>query len=59
MVQFSVDADGKVKNAKVLKGVEKDLDKKALEIVYGIPVWQPGKQQGKAVDVDYNLNIEF
>jgi TonB family protein len=58
-VNFVVTATGEVRNAKVLKPVDENLDNEALRVVNAMPAWQPGMQDGKAVSVQYNLPIRF
>ena len=58
-VNFMVDRDGKVKNAKVVRGIHSACDKEALRVVNAMPKWKPGKQRGKPVRVSYNLPIRF
>jgi len=59
IVQFVIGKDGKIKDAKVLRGVDKNLDKEALRIVSKIPSMTPAKQRGKAVQVSFMLPITF
>jgi periplasmic protein TonB len=58
-VTFVVGSDGKIKDAKVVRGVNKALDEEALRVIQKMPSWSPGKQRGKAVPVQYNLPIRF
>lgn len=58
-VQFIIDKNGYIKNAKVLKGVHPSLDQEALRIIYSSPKWEPGTQKGKAVDVMLTFPIDF
>jgi protein TonB len=58
-IQFQVAADGRVQNAKVLRGVSEDIDAEALRVVNSMPAWEPGMQKGKPVIVMYNLPIKF
>ena len=58
-VTFVVDNDGKVKGARVLKGIGGGCDEEALRVVNNMPKWSPGKQRGKSVKVQYNLPIRF
>jgi len=58
-VKFVVDKSGKVTNAKISRGVDPSLDKEALRIVNSLPKWSPGKQHGEAVDVTYEMPINF
>lgn len=59
VVQFTVEKDGSIKNAEVVRAVHPDLDKEALRIVNKMPKWNPGKQRGKAVAVKYTVPITF
>lgn len=58
-VLIKVDAEGKVIDAKVINSVHHDIDEEALRLVRVMPGWEPGKQNGKAVEVLYNLPIVF
>ncbi len=58
-VTFVVDEHGKVKDPKVLRGIGGGCDEEAIRVVKNMPTWEPGKQRGKAVRVQYNLPIRF
>jgi len=58
-VQFVVEADGRLTNVKVLRGVDPALDKEAVRVIESSPKWNPGKQRGKAVRVSYTFPITF
>ena len=58
-VGFLVDKTGKIKNEKVLSGVNDDLNNEALRVVSLMPDWKPGTNSGAAVDVQYILPIDF
>ena len=58
-VSFVVDKSGNVTEVKVLRGVDKYLDKEALRVVSSLPKFTPGKQRGKAVKVQYNVPISY
>jgi TonB family protein len=58
-VNFVVDKTGKVTKAKVSRGVDPSIDKEAVRIVESMPNWTPGKQNGQAVDVAYEMPIDF
>lgn len=58
-VNFVVGKDGKIRDAKILRGVNKMLDEEAIRVVKAMPSWKPGKQRGKPVSVSYNLPIKF
>ncbi len=58
-VQFIIDKDGKVKNTKIVKGINPALDAEALRIVNAMPKWKPAKQADKTVNSRYNLPIQL
>ena len=59
MLQFTVGADGKVSNVKVLRGVDPSLDKEAVRVVSMSPKWTPGKQRDRNVKVTYTVPVIF
>jgi periplasmic protein TonB len=61
-LKFVVGANGDISDVQVLKGVPgcPDCDKEAIRVVKSYPQkWKPGKQNGRAVPVYYNLPINF
>lgn len=59
MVQIVIDAEGKVTDPKIQKGVDPLLDTEAIRITNLMPRWKPGMQNGKAVPVRYTFPIMF
>lgn len=59
VVSFTVNEKGYIRNPKVIKGMGAGLDEEALRVVLKMPQWNPGKQGGEAVSVQYNLPITF
>lgn len=59
VVKFTVNKAGKVKDAKVVRGVHKELDAEALRVISSMPDWNPGKQNGKPVNVEFTIPVEF
>lgn len=59
IVNFIVNKDGSISEAKIMRGVDPSLDKEALRVVNSMPKWKPGKQSGKAVRVSYVVPINF
>lgn len=49
LVSFEVDEKGRVQNAKVARGIAKDIDNEALRVVKSMPKWTPAEQNGKKV----------
>jgi protein TonB len=58
-VSFVVKEDGSVKDVKVLRGIGGGCDEEALRVVHKMPRWNPGRQRGKAVSVQYTLHLRF
>jgi protein TonB len=59
VIQFVVDENGKIIDARVVKGIGWGCDEAALKVVNSMPRWKPGKQRNKAVRVRYVLPIRF
>ncbi|MFO7659119.1 MAG: energy transducer TonB [Bacteroidales bacterium] len=59
-INFVVDTDGSVTDAKVIRSVQPVLDKAALNLVRSSPKWEkPGKQRGQPVRVQYTFPIVY
>jgi protein TonB len=60
-VKFVVEMDGSISNVEILKGVPggSNLDREAVRVVKSMPKWNPGKQNGRAARVFFNLPIVF
>ncbi|MGM9781703.1 MAG: TonB family protein [Candidatus Cryptobacteroides sp.] len=58
-MQFTVGADGIVRNVSVLRGAHELLDAEAVRAVSASPRWEPGRQDGKAVPVTYTFPVIF
>ena len=58
-VQFAVNSKGEVVDAVVVRGVDPALDKEAVRVVMSAPRWEPGKQRGKPVKVQFTFPINF
>ncbi|MBU2649876.1 MAG: energy transducer TonB [Bacteroidetes bacterium] len=58
-VTFVVERDGSVSDIKVLRGIGGGCDEEAIRVIQSMPKWNPGKQRGKPVRVQYNLPVRF
>jgi len=58
-LQFVIEKDGSLTEAKVTKGVGGGCDEEALRVINLSPKWSPGVQRGKAVRVSYTVPIFF
>ena len=59
VVSFVVERDGSITDVKVVRSVDPSLDKEAARVVKSMPRWIPGKQNGQAVRVKYNVPVAF
>ena len=59
VVQFVVTKTGKVGEVKVVRSVDRDLDKEAIRVCKSLPDFIPGRMNGQAVNVWYTLPVQF
>lgn len=59
VVKFVIDAEGKVTDPVVMRGVSPSLDAEALRVVGEMPRWEPGRANGEAVSTQYVLPVAF
>jgi protein TonB len=59
IVGFVVERDGSITDVNILKSVDPSLDREAARVVRSMPRWTPGKQNGQAVRVKYNVPVTF
>ena len=59
MVDFIVDKEGKVTDARVTRSVDPELDEEALRVVSASPKWKPGKMGGRKVRTSVTIPVEF
>ena len=59
LVMFVVETDGSMSNVRVAKKIFPSLDAEALRVVKAMPKWNPGKEKGKPVRVNFSLPIVF
>ncbi|MCA1758763.1 MAG: TonB family protein, partial [Bacteroidales bacterium] len=58
-VTFKITKEGKVTDARIARGLHPPMDKEAVRVVNSMPDWKPGKKDGKPVDVNYTVPVEF
>lgn len=59
VVSFVVERDGSITDVQVARSVDPSLDREAQRLVRSMPRWIPGKQNGQAVRVKYNVPVAF
>lgn len=58
-VTFVVERDGSVTDVRVLRGIGGGCDEEAVRVVRNMPRWEPGRQRGQPVRVQFNMPIRF
>lgn len=58
---FIVDEFGNITKPEIMRSVEgsKNFDEEVLKVLFNMPKWKPGMEQGKAVPVQFNLPFKF
>ncbi|WP_294479585.1 TonB family protein [uncultured Bacteroides sp.] len=59
IIQFIVSKDGNLKNVKIVRSIDKELDAEALRVINAMPKWKPGMQKGEVVNVRYTVPVTF
>lgn len=59
VIRFVVTKTGSVEDIQVLRGIDPSCDREATRVVKAMPKWNPGRQNGEAVAVYFNLPILF
>ena len=59
VVQFTVMDNGDIVNVEVAKGIGGGCDEEALRVVKSMPKWKPAIYEGKPVNVQYCIPINF
>ena len=59
VISFVVERDGHITDVRVVRSVDPSLDREASRVVKNMPNWIPGKQNGSAVRVKYNVPVSF
>jgi bla regulator protein blaR1 len=58
-VQFLVTSSGELRDIKAVHSTHKEFEAPAMEVFKGMPKWNPGKQRGKAVNVNVVVPVKF
>jgi len=58
-VSFVVERDGSVTDVRVLRGIGGGCDEEAIRVINSMPRWNPGKQRGRPVRVQFTMPIRF
>ncbi len=58
-ITFVVERDGSVTDVRILRGIGGGCDEEAVRVVRMMPRWEPGRQRGQPVRVQFNMPIRF
>jgi protein TonB len=58
-VTFVVEINGNITDIKVVRGIGGGCDEEAIRVVKAMPSWNPGRQRGQPVRVQYILPVRF
>lgn len=58
-VKFVVNEDGAITNVEVVRGAGYGMDEEAMRVIKSMPKWKPGKNNGHAVKVYFQVPITF
>lgn len=58
-ITFVVEKDGSLSNVRILRGIGGGCDEECLRVVRDMPDWEPGKQDGETVRVQFNMPVKF
>ena len=59
IIRFVVNSNGEISDPTILKGINKNLDQAAIDVINKLPRWKPGQQDGQPVSVQFTLPIVF
>jgi len=59
VVQFTIGADGVIRDIQVLRSVREDLDAETVRVISSSPKWIPGRQNGEPVPVTFTFPVVF
>lgn len=58
-VAFMVLTDGSIGTIKIVRMVDPDLESEAIRLVKGMPAWIPADKNGKPVDAQTQVEVNF
>lgn len=58
-VTFVVEKDGSITDVKVVRDIGAGCGEEAVRVVKMMPKWNPGKQRGRPVRVQFNLPVKY
>lgn len=59
VLSFTINEKGRATNPIIVKGLSEDINQAALDIVYKLPKFIPGKVNGKNSATEYTINLNL
>ncbi|SEJ17666.1 TonB family C-terminal domain-containing protein [Dyadobacter koreensis] len=59
LISFVVNKNGDVRQPRLVKEIGYGIDEEAIRVVLNMPKWEPARQNGKPVSMEYTLSIHF
>ena len=59
VIKFVVEKDGSITSPEIARDIGAGCGAEAMRVVQLMPKWEPGKQRGRAVRVQFNLPVQF
>jgi protein TonB len=59
LIGFIVNKEGEIDDVKVIRSIGDGCDEEAVRVIHKMPKWKPGKNNGRLVNVFYNLPVTF
>ena len=59
LLGFVVNKEGEIDDVIVIRSIGDGCDEEAVRVIHKMPKWKPGKNNGRLVNVFYNLPITF
>jgi protein TonB len=59
IITFTVETDGSLNGVKILKSLNRNLDKQVIALIKNSKQWTPGSKEGVTLRLEYNLPLRF
>lgn len=58
-VGFLVSKEGSIKDIKIIKSAQPEIDKEAIRLIKAMPNWKPAQRDGVAIEMWYQIPIQI
>jgi TonB family protein len=59
VIEFIIDSNGRITDLTIIRSLQEDFDREALRVMGLMPIWKPGKCDGKPVPVRMTFPISI